>query len=197
MCYMKGSFFHAPSNIVVLLQPYATSLAGLFPRRSHSKQTLIRQQRPRLSLSGPTLGLGSNLPLQCLRIDPFSTPGDRGQSQPDSRASTAKYYNESTKPSWSRGGIRRKHAVEGDWFLDLEETVAAEFFDLANGSTRRVFGPIIGNNKVGRKGKLRCTECRNRRAKVINIVICPLILVYLSCRRQQMRILRSSKPILC
>lgn len=35
--------------------------------------------------------------------------------------------------------------------------------------TRRILGPINGNNTTGKRGKLRCVECRKRHSKVPTI----------------------------
>jgi len=38
---------------------------------------------------------------------------------------------------------------------------------LLRNRTRRVLGPVTGNNRTGRTGKLTCTHCRLRRSRVL------------------------------
>lgn len=48
---------------------------------------------------------------------------------------------------------------------DLKQRYSHRIF-LAYKRTRRTFGPVKGNNKTGRRGKLICLECRKIRSKV-------------------------------
>jgi hypothetical protein len=41
-----------------------------------------------------------------------------------------------------------------------------QIFFVTDERTRRTFGPVMGNNKTGRRGKLICLECRKIRSKV-------------------------------
>jgi len=45
--------------------------------------------------------------------------------------------------------------------------------------TRRVLGPVSGNNKTGKTGKLKCEHCRRRRSQVFFSVDIVLTAVYL------------------